>query len=102
MSIQKVADIPCNYNGVMAVSIMFMDKYSLDRFELLGKFDGGSDSNVWDLAKPILNGNPKYKRIAIRRKIQVMNIELHEMIIRDIAENNVDINEGGAVDTKEN
>lgn len=31
-----------------------------------------------------------------------MNIELHEMIIRDIAENNVDINEGGAVDTKEN
>ena len=66
--IEKVADIPCDYNGVMAVPITFMDKYSPDQFEILGKFDGGSDSNVWDLAKPILNGNPKYKRIAIRRK----------------------------------
>ena len=66
--IEKVADIPCDYDGVMAVPITFMDKYSPDQFEILGKFDGGSDSNVWDLAKPILNGNPKYKRIAIRRK----------------------------------
>lgn len=67
--IDKVADIPCDYNGVMAVPITFMDKYSPDQFEILGKFDGGSDSNVWDLAKPILNGSPKYKRIAIRRKV---------------------------------
>ena len=65
--IEKVADIPCDYDGIMAVPITFMDKYSPDQFEILGKLDGGSDSNVWDLAKPILNGTPKYKRIAIRK-----------------------------------
>lgn len=66
--VEKVADIPSDYDGIMAVPITFMDKYSPDQFEILGKFDGGSDSNEWDLAKPILNGNPKYKRIAIRKK----------------------------------
>lgn len=67
--IEKVADIPCDYDGIMAVPITFMDKYSPDQFEILGKLDGGSDANIWDLAKPILRGTPKYKRIAIRRKV---------------------------------
>ena len=37
-------------------------------YEILGKFDGGSDTNKLDLAKPVINGKSTYKRIAIRKR----------------------------------
>ena len=36
IEVSKVADIPCDYNGVMGVSITFMDKFNPNQFEILG------------------------------------------------------------------
>lgn len=36
ININKTADIPCDYAGVMGVPITFMDKYSPDQFEIIG------------------------------------------------------------------
>lgn len=36
INIDKTADIPCDYAGVMGVPITFLDKYSPDQFEIIG------------------------------------------------------------------
>jgi len=36
INVDKVADIPCDYKGVMGVPITFLDKYNPKQFELLG------------------------------------------------------------------
>ena len=36
ININKVADIPYDYDGIMGVPITFMDKYNPDQFEILG------------------------------------------------------------------
>lgn len=66
--IEKVADIPMDYDGVMSVPITYLAKHSDNDYEILGKLDGGTADNPLDLAKPLLNGDAKYKRIAIKRK----------------------------------
>ena len=50
----------------MGVPISFMSKYNPEQFEIVGEFNHGSD-NIFDLAKPIINGKELYPRIAIRR-----------------------------------
>ena len=52
----------------MGVPISFLDKYSPDQFEIVGKINNGSPEPL-DLAKPQINGQFVYKRIAIRRSI---------------------------------
>lgn len=41
INVDKVADIPCDYAGVMGVPITFMEKYNPDQFEILGTSDNG-------------------------------------------------------------
>lgn len=36
INVDKVADIPCDYDGLMGVPITFLDKYNPDQFEILG------------------------------------------------------------------
>lgn len=36
INVDKTADIPCDYAGIMGVPITFMDKYSPDQFEIIG------------------------------------------------------------------
>ena len=36
IEVSKVANIPCDYNGVMGVPISFLDKYNPNQFEILG------------------------------------------------------------------
>lgn len=72
INVDKVADIPLDYDGVMGVPITFLDKYSPDQFEIIG-ISG-------ELANPLLidgkrktgrfyiNGRRLYDRIAIRNK----------------------------------
>ena len=36
INVDRVADIPVNYDGVMGVPITFLDKYNPDQFEILG------------------------------------------------------------------
>ena len=67
INVDKSADIPYNYDGLMGVPITFMDKYNPDQFEILGVLNHGCDSE-FDLAKPTLNGKDLYSRILIRRK----------------------------------
>lgn len=35
INVDKTADIPCDYNGVMGVPITFLDKYNPEQFEIL-------------------------------------------------------------------
>lgn len=37
IEVSKVADIPCDYEGIMGVPITFMDKYSPEQFNILGR-----------------------------------------------------------------
>jgi len=73
INIDKVSDIPMNYNGVMGVPITFIDKYNPEQFELLGIMNTG-EKNVGIRYKgtlhgrPLVNGVEKYLRILIKAK----------------------------------
>ena len=68
ININRVADIPTNYDGLMGVPISFFQgKYNPNQFEIVGKIDNGSDSD-FDFCKPFVNGVEKFKRLVIRRK----------------------------------
>lgn len=66
--VPTVNDIPSDYDGVMAVPITILSKYSPEQFEIIGEANHGSD-NPYDLFKPIINGKLMYKRILIKKKI---------------------------------
>lgn len=68
IDIKKTLDIPLDYDGIMGVPISYLPYHCPSQFEVIGKFDGGQATNPLDFAKPIINGKPAYKRIAIRRK----------------------------------
>ncbi|MCQ2326029.1 MAG: adenine-specific methyltransferase EcoRI family protein [Bacteroidales bacterium] len=61
INVDKTADIPMDYDGVMGVPITFLDKYNPSQFEIV-KFRKGNDEK--DLA---INGKCPYFRILIKR-----------------------------------
>ena len=65
---QRYSEIPMDTDKVIGVPITYLAYHCDEQFEILGKFDGGSDTNDFDLAKPMINGKPCYKRIAIRKR----------------------------------
>ena len=67
INVDKVADIPCDYDGVMGVPITFLDKYNSEQFEII-KFRKGNDNK--DFA---YNGKTPYFRILIRKKTKQSN-----------------------------
>ena len=73
--VEKVAEIPLDYFGIISVPITYFASHCDTQFEILGKLDGGTTNNPLDLAKPILEGEAKYKRIAIRRKPEARETE---------------------------
>lgn len=62
INVNKVTDIPCDYDGVIGVPITFLSKYNPDQFEII-KFRKGDDDK--DLT---INGKSPYFRILIRKK----------------------------------
>ena len=62
INVDKVAEIPYDFDGVMGVPITFLDKYNPDQFEIV-KFRKGNDDK--DLA---IKGKTPYFRILIKRK----------------------------------
>ena len=62
INVDKVSDIPCDYDGVIGVPITFLDKYNPEQFEII-KFRKGDDDK--DLT---INGKSPYFRILIRRR----------------------------------
>ena len=66
INVDKTADIPCDYDGVMGVPITFLDKYNPEQFEILGdsRFHDGQDFSD-DIN--VINGKGLYRRILIRK-----------------------------------
>ncbi|MBQ8729046.1 MAG: hypothetical protein IJY77_02000 [Alphaproteobacteria bacterium] len=62
ISVDKISDIPMDYDGVMGVPITFIDRYNPEQFEII-RFRKGDDNK--DLA---VNGKCPYFRILIRKK----------------------------------
>lgn len=93
INIDKVTEIPCDYNGVMGVPIGFLSKYCPEQFEIVAfrKGDDGKDlvftrereresstllsypcttsiAGMIKNAEGKINGKPTYARITIKRK----------------------------------
>ncbi len=46
INVDKVAEIPCDYDGIMGVPITFIDKYNTEQFEILGITDRQNTSGL--------------------------------------------------------
>ncbi len=66
INVQKVTDIPMDFDGIMGVPITYLKYHNGVQFEIVGEANHGSD-NEFDLFKPKLNGKELFKRILIRR-----------------------------------
>jgi len=66
INVDRTADIPADYEGVMGVPITFLDKYNPDQFEILGM----ANSARWlgHECYTVLNGRKTFNRVLIRRK----------------------------------
>ena len=62
INVDKTADIPCDYEGVIGVPITFLDKYNPEQFEIVRFRKGNDDRDLY------VNGKCPYFRILIRRK----------------------------------
>ena len=75
INLDKVSDIPMDYEGVMGVPITFLDKYNPEQFEILSCNDIRLNDKVpfkeHGLIKDkdgAINGKPTYVRIVIKNK----------------------------------
>lgn len=74
INVDKVKEIPVDYDGVMGVPITFMDKYNSAQFKIIGMAEdngkgySGAEAK-WDGINPhcVINGKNKFKRIFIKR-----------------------------------
>ena len=67
IEVDKIDDIPADYDGVMGVPISFLDKYNPDQFEILGI--ANSARYIGDFpCYTVINGRKAYNRILIRRR----------------------------------
>ena len=67
INVNRVDDIPCDYDGVMGVPITFLDKYNPDQFEIKG-IDRYVEDNPHYGHRFQLKGKEVYARILIRNK----------------------------------
>jgi len=75
INVDRVSDIPMDYEGAMGVPVTFMDKYNPDQFEIINSNDIRLNDKVpfkeHGLIKDkdgTINGKPKYIRIVIKNK----------------------------------
>lgn len=75
INVNKVKDIPINYDGIIGVPITFMDKYNPDQFEIISCNDVRTNNKTpfkeHGLVKDkdsAINGKAKYARILIRNR----------------------------------
>jgi hypothetical protein len=80
INVDKVAEIPCDYDGAMGVPITFLDKYNPDQFEILGITDRQNTSGL-RTKKYTLEDSPKYNDLNARCVIKV-NDEYQAMYAR--------------------
>ena len=94
INVDKTVDIPKDYDGVMGVPITFLDKYNPEQFEIINGFNNSciEKKAEWNYVPskdtptiingiekmwngPVVNKQPKYYRIIIRRKPAGENAE---------------------------
>ena len=68
INVDKVAEIPCDYNGVMGVPITFLDKYNPEQFGIVGMDRYTVPKEFLVGGRVAVNGKPTYARILIYRK----------------------------------
>ena len=68
INVDKTADIPCDYFGIMGVPISFLDKYSPEQFEIIGLDRYTVPKEFLVGGRLAIGGKPKYARILIHRK----------------------------------
>ena len=67
INVDKVADIPCNYDGVMGVPITYLDKHNPNQFEIVG-IDRYVEDNPTPGKRFTIQGKETYARILIRKR----------------------------------
>ena len=67
INVDKTADIPCDYDGVMGVPITYLDKHNPDQFEIIGLM-ASTAIDEYNFGYPYINGEKKYARILIRKR----------------------------------
>lgn len=78
INVNKTSDIPCDYNGYMAVPITFLDKYNPEQFEIIEGLNRYTILDIFSVNDDVLkrhshccniNGKSTYYRIVIRKKV---------------------------------
>ena len=67
INVDKVAEIPYDYDGAMGVPITFLDKYNPEQFEIIG-LDRYIEGNKTPNRRMRIGGKELYARIICRRK----------------------------------
>ncbi|WP_059369375.1 adenine-specific methyltransferase EcoRI family protein [Treponema endosymbiont of Eucomonympha sp.] len=67
INIDKTADIPQDYSGVMGVPVTFFDKHSPEQFEIIGNLGCYAPDGYSLISALYLDKHKMYKRIAIRK-----------------------------------
>lgn len=93
INVDKVKDIPIDYDGVMGVPITFLDKYCPSQFEIVGwsrHNDLDMDGGYWlgGCNDATINGKIVYRRILIKKNDSLEQVEFE--IIAQMANTNVD------------
>ena len=73
INVDKVSDIPLDYDGFMGVPITFLHKHNKNQFEILGIMNTGEENKGIRLpntphGRPLVNGKEKYLRVLIRNR----------------------------------
>ena len=67
INVDKTAEIPLDYDGVMGVPITFLDKYNPEQFEIIGKMST-TGIDEFNFGYPYINGKKIYARILIKNR----------------------------------
>ena len=77
INVDRVSDIPVDYDGLMGVPITFLDKYNPEQFDILDALNRYTVLDYFDINDDVarrhshccnVNGKTVYSRIVIRRK----------------------------------
>lgn len=69
INVNKVAEIPKDYDGVMGVPITFLDKYNPEQFEIL-KCSAYSNKENHGTSPLYVNGKKKFARLLIKPEFE--------------------------------
>jgi hypothetical protein len=72
INVDKVYDIPMNYDGLMGVPLTFVDKYNPKQFEILGITDR-DPGNAYRTKMYTREDSPKYNDLNRRAAIRINN-----------------------------